>query len=118
MLFKNSIGFSVAFLNIRSLSKHIPDIAEDPFIRNFNIILLTETQVLYNQEPNMQNQSENHQLLMHNVPIDRFKNLEVFLNCFKKIIFLISYGNITANYLQNFLYNLFKDLESIYFTFL
>ena len=32
----------------------------------------------------MQNQSENHQLLMHNVPIDRFKSLEVFLNCFKK----------------------------------
>ena len=35
-------GFSVPLLNIRSLSKRILDIASDPFIRNVNIILLTE----------------------------------------------------------------------------
>ena len=43
-----AVGFSVALLNNRSLSNHILDIARDPFIRNINIILLTETQVLYN----------------------------------------------------------------------
>ena len=69
------VGFSVALLNIRSLSKHIVDIATDSFIQNSNIILLTETQLLYNQEPNMQNRFENHQLVMHNDPVDRFKSL-------------------------------------------
>ena len=70
-----AVGFSVALLNIRSLSKHILDIASDPFIRSVNIILLTETQVLYNQETNMQNQCENDQLVMHNDPNDCFKGL-------------------------------------------
>ena len=73
------VGFLVAVLSIRSLSKHIIDIAGDPFIRNVNIILLTETQVLYNQVPNIQNQFENHQLLMHNDPIDLFRSLMFFL---------------------------------------
>ena len=69
-----AVGFSVALLNIRLLSKHILDFASDPFIRNANIILLTETQVLYNQEPNMENQFENHQLVVHNDSTDRFKS--------------------------------------------
>ena len=73
-----AVEFSVALFNITSLSKHILDIASDLFIRNVNVILLTETQVLYNQEPNMQNQFENHQVVMHNHPNDRFKSL-VFL---------------------------------------
>ena len=71
-----AVGFSVALFNIRSLSKHILNLASGPFIRNVNIILLTETQVLYNQEPNMQNQFENHQLVMHNDPTGCFKSLE------------------------------------------
>ena len=70
-----AIGFSVALLNIESLSKHILDIASDPFIRNINVIILTETQVLYNQQPNMQNQFEKYQLVMHNGPTDCFKSL-------------------------------------------
>ena len=45
-----------------------------PFIGNVNIILLTETQ-FYNQEPNMENRFENHQVVMHNDRSDRFKNL-------------------------------------------
>ena len=45
-----------------------------PFIGNVNIILLTETQ-FYNQEPNMENRFENHQLVMHNDRSDLFKNL-------------------------------------------
>ena len=65
------VGFSIALLNIRSLSKHIVDIATDPLIQTSNIILLTETQLLYNQERNMQNRFENHQL----VTVDRFKTL-------------------------------------------
>ena len=73
-----AIEFSIALLNIRSLSKHILDIAGDPFIRNVNIILLTESQVLYNQEPNMQNQFENHQLMVHHDPILCFKRLVFF----------------------------------------
>ena len=68
-----SIGFPVELLNIRSLSKHILDNSIDPFILNVNILLLTK--VLYNQEPNMQNQFENHQLVMHNHPNDCFKSL-------------------------------------------
>ena len=70
-----AVGFSVALLNIESLSKHILDIASDPFIRNINVIILTETQVLYNQQPNMQNQFEKYQLVMHNGPTDCFKSL-------------------------------------------
>ena len=70
---KITVGFSVELLNIRSSSKHILDIVSAPFIRNVNIILLTETHVLCNQEPNIQNQFENHQLVMHNDPIDCFK---------------------------------------------
>ena len=42
------VGFSIALPNIRSLSKHIIDIAGDPFIRNVNIIILTET--VYNRK--------------------------------------------------------------------
>ena len=45
-----------------------------PFIGNVNIILLTETQ-FYNQEPNMENRFENHQLVIHIDRSDRFKNL-------------------------------------------
>ena len=41
-----TVGFLVALLSIRSLFKQMLDIAGDLFIRNFNIILLTETQVL------------------------------------------------------------------------
>ena len=47
----------------------------DPFIGNVSIILLTEIQVLYNQEPNIQNQFENHKLMIHNDPIVCFKSL-------------------------------------------
>ena len=36
---------------------------------------MTETQVLYSQEPNTQNQFEKYQLLMHNDPTDCFKSL-------------------------------------------
>lgn len=71
---QTAVGFSVVLLNIRSLSKYIPDIAGDPFIQNVSIILLSETQVIYNQEPSMQNQFENHQLVIHNDPIDCFKS--------------------------------------------
>ena len=71
--------FSVALLNTRSLRKHILDISSDPFIRNVNIILLTETQVPYRLEPNMQNQFENHKLVMYNDPTDCFKSLAFFL---------------------------------------
>ena len=70
-----AVGFTVGFLNIRSLSKHILDIASDSFIRKVNIILLTEAQVLYDQKPNMQNNIENHQLVIHNDPTDCFKTL-------------------------------------------
>ena len=70
--------FSVALLNTRSLRKHILDISSDPFIRNVNIILLTETQVPYRLEPNMQNQFENHKLVMHNDPTDCFKSVAFF----------------------------------------
>ena len=56
------VGFSIALLNIRSLSKHIADIANDPFIQNSNI-LLTETQLLF------KSWFENRQLVMHNDPV-------------------------------------------------
>ena len=65
----SQIPDTIALLNIRSFSKHIVDTATDPFIQNSNIILLTETQLLYNQEPNMQNWFEDHQLVMHNHPV-------------------------------------------------
>ena len=68
-----AVGFPVELLNIRSLSEHILDNSSDPFILNVNILPLTK--VLYNQEPNMQNQFENHQLVMHNHPNDCFKSL-------------------------------------------
>ena len=42
-------------------------------MQNSKIILLTETQLLYNQDLKMQNRFENHQLVMHNDPADRFK---------------------------------------------
>ena len=45
---QHDVGFSIALPNIRSLSKHIIDIAGDPFIRNVNIIILTET--VYNRK--------------------------------------------------------------------
>ena len=51
-----AVGFLIALLNIRSLSKHTLYIAGDQLIQNVNIILLIKTQVLYNLEPNMQNQ--------------------------------------------------------------
>lgn len=70
-----ALGFLVALLSIRPLSKDIFDIAGDPFIRNANIILMTETQVLYNQVLNIQNQFENHQSVMHNDPIDLSRSL-------------------------------------------
>ena len=51
--------------------KHILDTAVDPFIRNVNIILLAEAQVLFNQEQNMQNRLEDHHPVMPNEPIHR-----------------------------------------------
>ena len=38
-----AVRFSVELLNIKSLSKHIIDIASDPLIRNVNIVLLIVT---------------------------------------------------------------------------
>ena len=86
---QTAIEFSVALLNTRPMSKHILDIATDPFIQNVNIILLTETQVLYNLEPNIQNQFGNRQLVMHNDP----------KHCFKSLAFLKE-NNISHSILQ------------------
>ena len=71
--------FSVALLNIRSLSKHLIDMAADPSIKNSNLILLTETQVSHTNESNIiQDQFSSHQLVMHNDPVDPFKSLAFF----------------------------------------
>ena len=70
-----AVGLSIALLNMWSLLTPIRNIASDSFIRNVNIIFLTETQVLYNQEPNMQNHFENHQLVIQNDPTNYFNSL-------------------------------------------
>ena len=79
MLFNNIINCSWIFSCISelhfSLPKDILDIASDPFFQNVNIILLTETHVLHNQELNMQIQFENHYLVMHNDHTGCFKSL-------------------------------------------
>ena len=50
---QTAVEFLVALLNIRPQSKYILDIASDSFIRNVKIILLMETQFLYNKDLNM-----------------------------------------------------------------
>ena len=60
-----AFGLSVALLNIRLLSNNILEIAGGPSFKMLMLLFMTEAQILYNQESELQNQLENHQLAIY-----------------------------------------------------
>lgn len=47
-------GFSIALCNVRSLKKHLPDIASDKRFLKSDLILCTETQISKNEIANIE----------------------------------------------------------------
>ena len=84
---------SITLLNTRSLNRHAVDIASDKDLLNTDLLCLTETQLMPDQNNAHINETLHQFDIIHNKCIDKFQSLSI---CLKPDVDIIQYTHTTG----------------------
>ena len=89
----------ITLLNTRSLHRHAVDIWNDQELLNTDILCLTETQLLPEQDTNNISDVLNCFNYLHNINADKFQSISF---CYKSQVEVINYHHLTGISIINF----------------